>query len=112
MTAPGMEQAAPLLWLLLAVLLEITGTTLLKLSDGLSRRLFALAGVGLVVGAFAALARAVTGMELSVAYVVWGGVGLVVTAVVGTLAFGQRMQPSGWAGIALVVVGMAAFKLL
>ena len=112
MTMSVVEQAAPLLWLGLAVSLEIAGTTLLKLSDGLSRRLVALAGVALVVGAFAALARAVGGMELSVAYVVWGGVGLVVTAVVGAFAFGQHVRPSGWAGIALVVVGMAAFKLL
>lgn len=112
MTSLAMSQVAPLLWLLLAVSLEIAGTTLLKLSDGLSKRLIGLAGIALVVGAFAALAHAVVGMELSVAYVVWGGVGLVVTAVVGACAFGQKVRPSGWAGIVLVVAGMAAFKLL
>ena len=32
-------QVAPLLWLLVAVSLEIAGTYLLKLSDGMSRRL-------------------------------------------------------------------------
>lgn len=112
MTSLDLARIAPLLWLALAVSLEIAGTTLLKLSDGLSRRLVGLAGIGLVIAAFAALARAVVGMELSVAYVVWGGVGLVVTAVVGAFAFGQRMRPSGWAGVALVVAGMAAFKLL
>ena len=57
------------------------------------------------------LAQAIRGMDLSVAYAVWGGVGLVLTAVVGALAFGQRIRPAGWLGIALVVAGVVGLKL-
>jgi len=105
-------QLAPFLWLLLAVTLEIAGTYLLKLSDGMSRWRFGLGGVVLVMCAFAALAQAIKGMDLAVAYAVWGGVGLVVTAVIGALAFGQRIRPAGWLGILLVIVGVAALKLV
>ena len=38
-------QAAPFLWLLLAVTLEIAGTSLLKLSDGMTRRITGAGGV-------------------------------------------------------------------
>lgn len=105
-------QAAPFLWLLLAVALEIGGTYLLKLSDGMTRRTMGAGGIVLVMGAFAALAQAINGMDLSVAYAVWGGAGLVITAVIGALVFGQRIRPVGWLGILLVVCGVLALKLL
>lgn len=105
-------QAAPFLWLLLAVALEIGGTYLLKLSDGMTRRAMGAGGVVLVMGAFAALAQAIEGMDLSVAYAVWGGAGLVITAIIGALVFGQRIRPAGWLGILLVVGGVVALKMV
>ena len=111
MTA-SLVQAAPLLWLLLAVALEIGGTFLLKLSDGMARRAMGAGGIVLVMGAFAALAKAIEGMDLSVAYAVWGGAGLVITAVIGALVFGQRIRPVGWLGILLVVCGVVALKMV
>ncbi|KRE08320.1 hypothetical protein ASE61_01590 [Bosea sp. Root670] len=111
MTA-SFTQAAPFLWLLLAVTLEIGGTYLLKLSDGMTRRTMGAGGIVLVMGAFAALAQAIRGMDLSVAYAVWGGAGLVITAIIGALVFGQRIRPVGWLGILLVVCGVVALKLV
>lgn len=112
MSTPLLTQGLAVAWLALAVLLEIFGTYLLKLSDGMKRRFWGLLGLVLVIGAFAALAQAIRGMDLSVAYAVWGGAGLVITAIVGALAFGQRIRTSGWVGIALVVAGVAALKLM
>lgn len=112
MSFAASAQAFALAWLALAVTLEVLGTSLLKLSDGLKRRLVGGTGVLCVVGAFGALAQAIRGMDLSVAYAVWGGVGLVLTAVVGSLAFGQRIRPAGWLGIVMVVAGVVALKLL
>ena len=105
-------QAAPFLWLLLAVALEIGGTYLLKLSDGMTRRSMGAGGIVLVMGAFAALAQAIEGMDLSVAYAVWGGAGLVITAIIGALVFGQRIRPVGWLGILLVVGGVVSLKMV
>lgn len=99
-------------WLALAVLLEVVGNILLKLSDGMSRRLIGGVGLALVIGAFAALAQAIRGMDVSIAYAVWGGAGLVITAIIGALVFGQRIRGTGWAGIGLVLAGVAALKLL
>jgi spermidine export protein MdtI len=112
MIAPLLPHGLAIAWLALAVLLEVAGTCLLKLSDGLKRRLAGGLGILLVVGAFGALAQAIRGMDLSVAYAVWGGAGLVITALVGALAFGQRIRASGWIGIGLVIAGVVALKLL
>ncbi|MDJ1159656.1 multidrug/spermidine efflux SMR transporter subunit MdtI [Chelatococcus sp. SYSU_G07232] len=108
--APG-PHAAAFTWLALAILLEVGGTLLLKLSDGLRRRLVGGAGIACTLAAFAALAQAIRGMDLSVAYAVWGGLGLVMTAIVGWLAFGQRIRPVGWLGIGLVVIGIIVLEL-
>lgn len=112
MTSALVPQALAMAWLALAVILEVAGSCLLKLSDGLRRRLPGALGILLVIGAFAALAQAIRGMDLSVAYAVWGGAGLVITALVGALAFGQRIRPTGWAGIILVIGGVVALKTL
>lgn len=105
-------QTLALAWLTLAVVLEVGGCYLLKLSDGMRHRLAGLAGILLVAGAFAALAQAIRGMDLSVAYAVWGGAGLVITALIGMLVFGQRIRPGGWAGIGLVLAGVVSLKLM
>lgn len=112
MSTALLPQSLALLWLALAVALELAGTYMLKLSDGFKRRLVGLLGVALVTGAFAALAQAIRGMDLSVAYAVWGGAGLVLTAIIGALAFGQRIYLTGWLGIALVIAGVLALKLM
>lgn len=112
MTMLLQPQSLAFAWLGLAVILEVLGTYLLKLSDGMTRRLLGAVGMVLVVGAFAALAQAIRGMDLSVAYAVWGGAGLVITAIVGALAFGQRIYLSGWVGIALVIAGVVGLKFL
>ncbi|MDP3409216.1 multidrug/spermidine efflux SMR transporter subunit MdtI [Bosea sp. (in: a-proteobacteria)] len=112
MISPLLPQSLAIAWLALAVVLEVAGSCLLKLSDGLRHRLYGLLGIVLVIGAFAALAQAIRGMDLSVAYAVWGGAGLVITAIVGALAFGQRIRPSGWAGIGLVIAGVVALKMV
>lgn len=112
MIAPALASSVAMVWLVLAVVLEVAGTCLLKISDGMKRRLTGGVGVLLVVGAFAALAQAIRGMDLSVAYAVWGGAGLVITALVGAFAFGQRIRPAGWAGMALVIAGVVALKLV
>ena len=98
-------QAAPFLWLLLAVALEIGGTYLLKLSDGMTRRATGAGGIVLVMGAFAALAKAIEGMDLSVAYAVWEGLGIVGIAVLGHVLFGEHVTAARAAGLAAILAG-------
>ena len=84
---------------------------LLKRSDGLRRRLPGVAGLACVLASFATLAQALKGMDLSVAYALWGGVGILATAALGSLLFGQRIRLVGWCGVALIVAGVAALNL-
>ena len=98
------------LWLLLAIVLEIAANILLKHSDGFRRPLYGVLSLLAVLAAFSALAQAVKGIELSVAYALWGGFGIIATAAAGWILFGQKLNRKGWIGLALLLAGMVIIK--
>lgn len=98
-------------WLALAILLEIAANIFLKYSDGFKKRSFGLLSLCCVLLAFSALAQAVKGIDLSIAYAVWGGFGIIATVAAGWVLFGQRLNRKGWAGLSLLLAGMLLLKL-
>jgi small multidrug resistance pump len=100
-------------WLLLtlAIVLEVTGTTNMKLSEGFSKVLptfFVFAFYGLSIGA---LTLALNRIEVSMAYAVWSGMGTALVAVVGMLVFKEPVTAAKLGGLALIVVGVAILNL-
>lgn len=95
-------------WLLLltAIVLEVAGTTSMKLSQGFTRvwpsvMIFVCYGL-----AFLALTLALKRLDLSVAYAIWAGAGTALVALVGMVLF---HEPFGWlraVSLALVVAGV------
>lgn len=100
-----------LLWLGVAILLEIAANIFLKYADGFKHPLAGLGSLGCVLLAFSALAQAVKGIDLSVAYALWGGFGIAATVTAGWILFGQRLNARGWAGLSLLLAGMVLIKL-
>lgn len=98
-------------WLALAIVLEIAANVLLKFSDGFRRKIYGLLSIAAVLGAFSALSQAVKGIELSVAYALWGGFGIAATLAAGWILFGQRLNQKGWIGLLLLLAGMIMIKL-
>lgn len=98
-------------WLALAVVLEIAANIFLKYSNGFKKPLIGALSLASVMLAFSALAQAVKGIELSVAYAVWGGFGIIATVAAGWVLFGQRLNRKGWAGLTLLLAGMILLKL-
>jgi small multidrug resistance pump len=99
------------IYLGLAIALEITGTTALKLSDGFTRP--APAGVVVIcyVASFGLLSLALRGIDLSIAYAVWSGVGTAAVAAIGILWFGEPAGLAKLLALALVVLGVAGLHL-
>jgi small multidrug resistance pump len=100
-----------LLYLAAAIILEIGGTTSLKLSDGLTR----LGPTGAVVvcyaASFALLSLALRGIDLSIAYAVWSGVGTAIVATIGIVWFGESAGVWKLLSLALIVLGVAGLHL-
>ncbi|HGJ5884375.1 multidrug/spermidine efflux SMR transporter subunit MdtI [Arsenophonus sp.] len=98
-------------FLFLAVILEIVANIFLKLSNGFKRLWIGVLSLIAVLGAFSALAVAVKGIELSIAYALWGAFGVVATVAAGWILFNQRLNYKGWGGIILLIIGMVVIKL-
>lgn len=96
---------------LLAAALEVAANLLLSRSDGFRRLGLSACALGLVALAFTCLAYAVRGMDLAVAYALWGGFGILGTSLGGWRLHGQRLKPSAWAGMVLLIGGMALLRL-
>lgn len=98
-------------FLALAVILEILANILLKISDGFHKLWLGILSLLAVLGAFGALSKAVKGIDLSVAYALWGGFGIVVTITADLIIFDQRLSSLGWAGLILLLIGIVLINL-
>lgn len=89
-----------------AILLEVVGTTCMKLADGFSN--WGPAGVmfGCYAAAFACNTLVVRTLDLSVTYAVWSGVGTLLTAAVGILWFKEPATVLKLVSIGLIVIGV------
>ncbi|MFJ5670959.1 DMT family transporter [Bacillus safensis] len=95
-----------ILYLTGAILTEVFGSTMLKLSQGFSQLL---PSIGVLIGfgcAFTFLSLALKTIELSAAYATWSGVGTALTALVGLVLFNETISTKGFIGLALVICGV------
>jgi small multidrug resistance pump len=98
-------------YLAAAIVLEICGTTSLKLSDGFTRIAPSSAVIFCYVASFALLGLALRGIELSIAYAVWSGVGTAVVAAIGIIWFGESAGIWKLMCLALIVFGVVGLHL-
>jgi small multidrug resistance pump len=99
------------LYLLVAILTEVVGTTLMKVSQGLTRILptvmmFVLYGVSFVF-----MALALKKIEVSTAYAIWSGLGTALIAVIGIAWFRESINLPKLMGLVLIVVGVILLNL-
>lgn len=95
----------------LAIVLEVLANIFLKYYNGFKNKPLGFLSIFLVLSAFTALAQAVKGMDLSIAYAIWGGFGILATVAMGWTLFNQRLKIMGWLGIGILIIGMSLLKL-
>lgn len=98
-------------FLVLAIVLEVIANIFLKYSNGFKNRSLGVLSILLVLAAFTALSQAVKGIDLSIAYAIWGGFGILATVAMGAILFGQQLKAKGWLGIVILIMGMVLLKL-
>lgn len=104
-------QLVHIVWMIGAIGLEVAANIFIKLSDGFRKLIAGFAGIGCILLSVAALSQAIRGIDLSVAYALWGGAGIVLTALAGLVLFRQRLTSRGWMGITLVITGISLLRL-
>ena len=97
--------------LALAIAFEVAATSLLKLSDGFSRWVPAVSALLLYGLSFYLLAQIFRSLPVGLAYALWSGVGVVLTALIAWVAFGQKIDMAGCIGMVMIIGGVAVINL-
>ncbi len=99
------------IYLLIAIITEVVGTTMMKVSQGLTRLvpsvlMFVLYGVSFVF-----MALALKKIEVSTAYAIWSGLGTALIAAIGIYWFQESVNLPKLAGLVLVIAGVVLLNL-
>lgn len=97
--------------LAMAISSEVIGSTFLVKSEGFTKLLPSLAVVVLFSLAFYLLSQVIKVIPLGIAYAIWAGVGIVLTALIGYFVFRQSLDFAAMIGIALIVSGVVVINL-
>ncbi|MEL6362455.1 MAG: multidrug efflux SMR transporter [Pseudomonadota bacterium] len=100
-------------WILLAfsIVLEICGTTLLKLSDGFDKPLIGFAAIAAYTGSLWLFAPALKVIPIGIAYAIWAGAGIMTVSVIGFFFFNQSLGALQYLFIALILIGAVGLRL-
>ena len=91
----------------LSGLLDVFANLALAKSNGFKSLKWGILALLLVDGVFLVLSFALDlGMELPVAYTLWGAIGILGTVIGGYYWFNQRLKPIGFVGVALVLIAV------
>jgi len=93
------------IYLLIAIIAEVVGTSALKASDGFTKwipNVIIVIGYGL---AFYFLSLVLRSIPVGVAYAIWSGLGIVLISLVGYAYFKQPLDLPAIIGIVLIISG-------
>ncbi len=89
-----------------AIVCEVTGTTFLARSEHITKLGPTLASAAFYAASFYLLAQALRHLPLGIAYAIWGGAGIILTAIISVVIFKQRLDWTAMAGIGMIVAGV------
>ncbi|MFJ7932587.1 DMT family transporter [Peribacillus sp. NPDC096448] len=98
-------------FLAMAIVSEVFGSSMLKVSNGF-KRLFPSIGVVIGMGlAFYCLSLSLITIPLGTAYAIWSGIGTALTALVGVIVYKESFNLKKFLGLVLIIGGVVVLKL-
>jgi small multidrug resistance pump len=94
-----------------AIVLEVISTAMLKASDSFTKLWPTLGALLGFAAAFYCLTLVLRTVPTGVAYAIWSGVGIVLTAGVSWVVFKQRLDAPALGGMALIVAGVVVMNV-
>lgn len=94
-----------------SALFDILSNICLTYSKGFRHLKWGVLAIVLIWASFGLIGAAVVHVDVSIAYALWGGIGVLGTALAGRILFGQKLSPIGWLGIVCVVAAILIFTL-
>ena len=99
------------LFLILAILFEISGTTCMKFSQGFTKLVPSILIFVFYILSLSALTLALKRIEISTAYAVWSGLGTALIGTIGILWFREPVTAFKMISIGLIILGVIGLSL-
>ena len=99
------------LYLAIAIAGELLGTSFIKATEGFTKLWPSLITIASYAICFYSFARALQHVNLSFAYALWSGLGIVVSTLVSVFVFKEGITPGAVVGIALILAGVVILNI-
>lgn len=99
------------IYLAIAIIAEVIGTSALKASEGFTKILPAAVVVFGYGVSFYFLSVVLKTIPVGIAYAIWSGLGVVLIAVIGFVFYNQRLDLGAVIGILLIISGVVVINL-
>lgn len=99
------------LYLGLAIVSEVCGTTFMKLSDGMTKIKFSVLMLVFYVISLSMLSLALKKIEVGVAYAIWSGIGIALITIVGIIFFKETISVPKIIFVLFILVGVIGLNL-
>jgi quaternary ammonium compound-resistance protein SugE len=96
--------------LIIAGLLEVVWASSLKSTEGFTKPVASLLTLAAIIASFILLAQALKTLPVGTGYAVWTGIGVVGTAIVGSLFLGESRDLGKLICITLIILGIAGLR--
>ncbi|GEN36177.1 MULTISPECIES: DMT family transporter [Aneurinibacillus] len=93
-------------FLMIAILSEVFGTSMLKMSEGFSKLLPSLGVMAGFGSAFYFISLALQTLPLSMSYAIWSGIGTALTAIIGVVVWKEAFNLQILIGLILIIAGV------
>lgn len=99
------------IYLIIAILTEVVGTTMMKASQGLTKIVPAVMMFVMYAISFVFMALALKKLEVSTAYAIWSGLGTALISAIGIYWFHESLTLPKMLGTGLVIAGVVLLNV-
>lgn len=106
-----MEWTGSAWYLLIAIPFGVLGTISMKLSHGFQKWKPSVCLLLFYLVSFIALTLAIQGMDMSIVYAIWSGIGTLLVAIIGVFVFNESVLTRKIFSLSLIVIGVIGIHL-
>jgi small multidrug resistance pump len=99
------------LYLIIAIVCEVTATSALKSTDGFTRVIPSVIVIAGYSASFYFLSLTLRTFPIGIVYAIWSGVGIVLIAIAGWIVYRQKLDMAALAGIGLIIAGVIVINV-
>ncbi|WP_088007472.1 DMT family transporter [Indiicoccus explosivorum] len=98
------------LFLLLSIMSELLGTSMIKASAGFTKPLPAVGGIASFIVSLFFLSLSLKVIPLNMAYAIWSGAGTAATVLISVLLWKEKISVGSVLGIVLIIAGVVVLN--